>query len=83
MFWHKKRLTSDEYEKIIRRVIGLEADMDRVKALFDNLRTSVSSLRGIFNRKIGGGDDRDDSTTPSGIDDGFNELRKLNKDRSS
>ena len=83
MFWHNKRLTSDEYETIIKRVITLEADMDRIKALFDNIRTSVSSLRGIINRKIGGADDRTDSPTPSGIEDGFDELRKLNKESSS
>ena len=80
MFWHKKKLTSDEYEKLIKRIITLEADVERVRNILDNLGSSVASLRGIFNRKIGGKDVTLEEEQPRGIDDGFNDLRKLNKE---
>ena len=81
MFWRTKKLNSDEYEKLTKRIIVVEADVERVRNLLDNLRSSVSSLRGIVNRKLGGKDDSMDDVPPSGIDDGFDDLRKLNKDK--
>lgn len=80
MFWQTKRLTSDEYERTIKRVITLEADVDRLKRLFENSSSAISSLRGLVNRKLGGKNDRidDDESVPE-IADGFDELRKLNK----
>jgi len=83
MFWSKKRLNSTEFETLTKRIIVIEANIERVRNLVDNLRTNLYSLRGIFNRKIGGGDIEPDSNEVVGIDDGFNDLRKLNKDKKS
>ena len=84
MFWHKKRLTSEEYEKTIKRVITLEAEVDRLKRLLDSSSSAVSSLRGLVNRKLSGKDvNIDEESSVPVIDDGFNDLRKLNKDKSS
>lgn len=55
--------------------------MDRLKRLFENNTSAISSLRGLVNRKLGGKDISIEDTTPTGIDDGFDELRKLNKER--
>lgn len=80
MFWQKKRLTSDEYETTTKRIIVLEADIERLKGILENLRSSVASLRGLVNRKLGGKDiPIEEDSKLDGIDDGFNELRKLNK----
>lgn len=81
MFWHEKRLTSEEYEKTIKRIITLEADVDRLKRLSDNNSSAVSSLRGLVNRKLGGKDIPLEEEPAPLVDDGFNELRKLNKDK--
>jgi len=83
MFWQKKRLNSDEFEDLTKRIIVLEADLSRVRNILDSTGSNLSSLRGIVNRKLGGKVDPVDEEQPRGIDDGFNELRKLNKDKSS
>ena len=53
MFWHKKNLASDEYETILKRIIGLEADIGSLRAKIESQSSLVSSLRGLVNRKIG------------------------------
>lgn len=81
MFWQKKQQNSDEYEKTTKRIIVIEADLERVKNLLDNTGSSIASLRGLVNRKIGGKDVAiEEEAEPRGIDDGFNELRKINKE---
>lgn len=79
MFWFKKRLTSEENETLLKRIIILEADIGRLKGILENLGSSVASLRGLVNRKLGGKDIPIEEESPRGIDDGFDELRKLNK----
>lgn len=84
MFWHKKKLTSDEHEQLTKRLITVEADLQRVRNILDNLGSSVHSLRGLVNRKLGGKFNlAEEEPQPRGIDDGFDELRKLNKDNPS
>jgi len=82
MFWQKKNLRTEEYEILIKRIITLEAENDRFRNLIENLRSSVSSLRGIVNRKLGGKDFVEEPS-PSGINDGFDELRNLNKGQAA
>ncbi len=45
MFW-KKKFGSKEYEELLRRIITLEVEKDRVFNL-------MNSLRGLVNRKFG------------------------------
>ncbi len=53
MFWRKKNLSSEEYEKLVKRIIGLEADVGALRTKIENASSLVSSLRGLVNRKIG------------------------------
>jgi len=64
MFWHKKNLASEEYEIVLKRVIGLEADIGSLRAKIESQSSLVSSLRGLVNRKIGkvAGDDEESET---------------------
>ncbi len=61
MFWHKKNLASGEYEILLKRIIGLEADIGSLRAKIESQSSLVASLRGLVNRKIGKslGDDED------------------------
>lgn len=83
MFWQKKKWSNHD-ELLLKRIIGLEADVERIRAVMDSLNTNMCSLRGLVNRKISGKDPvLDDDTSNTGISDGFDELRKLNKESSS
>jgi len=46
-------LSSEEYEKLLKRVIGLEADIGSLRSKIEQQSTLTSSLRGLVNRKIG------------------------------
>lgn len=80
MFWRNKSLGSEEFEKVLKRVILLEADIDSLKKKIDSVNTNLSSLRGLVNRKLRGepldNSELDDPLGESSIkDDGFNWLR--------
>jgi len=52
MFWRKK-INSNEYEFLFKRLLELSAENAALKNKFENLETTVSNLRGQFNRKLG------------------------------
>ncbi len=52
MFGIKKSLNSEEYEKIIKKVLSLESEIGQTKARLEALNTSYNDLRGKFNRKL-------------------------------
>jgi hypothetical protein len=48
-----RKLTSDEYEKLLRKIVACVGDIDEVKQKIEVLRTNQNSLRGLVNRKMG------------------------------
>lgn len=69
--WFKKRINSDEYEKLAKRITDVET-------LIDKLHSSFMSLRGLIHRKATGDFELEKNTgkkTPGQIDDGLDELR--------
>ena len=52
MFWKNKELTSEEYNKVLKKIGGLEADVFQLAAKYEALNTSYNDLRGKFNRKL-------------------------------
>lgn len=75
MFWHKK-INSHEYEKLSKRLTDIESDIDKLTSKF-------MSLRGLIHRKFTGDLELEDKKETGQIDDGFDELRKINKDKDS
>lgn len=76
MFW-KRKINSDEYEKLSKRITDLEVELDKFTGRF-------MSLRGLIHRKATGDFElRDSKDEIPSIDDGMDELRKLNKASSS
>ena len=70
------RLNSIEYEKLSKRITDLESDIDKFTSKF-------MSLRGLVHRKFTGDIPVDqDEKESAEIKDGFDELRKLNKESS-
>ncbi len=68
--WFKKKLNSEEYEKLSKRLTDIESALDK-------LHSSFMSLRGLIHRKATG-DFTLDSKDPDKremIDDGLNGLR--------
>jgi hypothetical protein len=47
-----KKLNSDEYEKLLKRIVELETERMLLSEKYDILFTSMSSLRGFVNRKV-------------------------------
>ena len=75
---------SEKYEQITKRLITLDADVIRIKTILDNNTSAVASLRGLVNRKLGGKNNiLDEEENPRGIEDGFDELRKINNQQKS
>lgn len=52
MFWHKKKLQSEEFEQLNNRMISLNADFQKIKAEMSAMDSMMRSLRGLVNRKI-------------------------------
>lgn len=50
MFFNK-RVKSEEFETLNRKIILLVGDVDTIKTEVANLKTSMNSLRGFVNRK--------------------------------
>lgn len=48
----KKKINSDEYERISKQVIDLKADIAEIKTNLINLEQQIRSLRGTVNKRI-------------------------------
>jgi len=66
-WWGKKQLNSEEYEKLVRRVLMLETQLTQQEML-------LKSLRGIVSRKLYGGATQEQNQTIK-YNDGFDHLR--------
>jgi hypothetical protein len=61
-FWRHKKydntdknaVNSAEYERIVRKLIDANAEIETLKASIKLLQTDVDNLRGNFNRKLKG-----------------------------
>ncbi len=65
-FFGKKKLNSEEYEKLSKRITDIETTIDK-------LHSSFMSLRGLIHRKSTG--DIELETSEKAIDDGLDSLR--------
>lgn len=45
-------INSNEYERLLKRVLDLETKNARLELLYDKLETNTHSLRGLVNRKL-------------------------------
>ena len=71
MFWRKKKQNEAQYVEVdVRRLIELEAKMDKFEY-------GLNSIRGLVNRKLGNPSNEDESESDL-KDDGLDSLRKLN-----
>jgi uncharacterized protein YoxC len=48
----KKQLNSEEYEKLSKRIIEMESDIQLLASKTNALQTNQNSLRGMVNRKL-------------------------------
>lgn len=53
-FWRNKNLNSDEYEKLQKKIIDLDAKIEKANVDLKILQTNYDNLRGNFNRKLSG-----------------------------
>lgn len=71
-FGSKKKLNSEEYEKLSKRLTDVESAIDKITSSF-------MSLRGLIHRKFTGdlepGEDLKKSSGQDRIDDGLDSLR--------
>lgn len=54
MFWHKKSLQSEDYERLSKQITDQSSQLQQLKAAFELLESNVKSLRGLVNRKLSG-----------------------------
>ena len=71
MFW-KRKINSDEYEKLSKRITDLESELD--KAI-----SKLMSLRGLIHRKATGDFDFNEEKKEKLPSDGLDAIRRLNK----
>ena len=70
----RKKIGSDEFETLLRKIVLIITDIDLLKSKCAALNTNMVSIRGLINRKFGDyGDEEQDLNSPDGLD----ELRKL------
>ena len=68
-FGFKKKVNSEEYEKLSKRITDVESALDK-------LHSSFMSLRGLIHRKATGDIELPDGKkSGQAIDDGLNDLR--------
>lgn len=75
-FFGKPSVGAEAYEKLLNRMTELEVKYYKLESKF-------VSLRGLIHRKNVGDMDFRDEKEVGHIDDGFDELRKLNKEHPS
>lgn len=54
MFWKKKSLPSEDYEKLSKAILETDRKLEQLKVSVEALGSNLKSLRGLVNRKIGG-----------------------------
>lgn len=52
IFWQKKQINSDEYEKLTKKIIELNANYESLIKRVDLIVTDIANLRGRFNQKL-------------------------------
>ena len=62
MFWHKKNLQNEDYEKLTKQITDLSGQLQRLKDSHELLESNVKSLRGLVNRKLSGEKDEIENT---------------------
>lgn len=73
MFFFKKKINSEEYEKLSKRITDAESDIDKLTSKF-------MSLRGLIHRKATGDLDLEpEPVKETKVDDGLDELREFKK----
>lgn len=72
MFWKKKLLPSEDYEKLSKAIIELDRKVEHLKLSVETLESNVKSLRGLVNRKLSG---EREETESLNNDDGFDFFR--------
>lgn len=68
--WFKRKINSDEYEKLSKRITDIESDIDKLTSKF-------MSLRGLIHRKFTGDLEPAESSEEDSISDGLDELRRI------
>ena len=53
---NKELINSVEYERLLKRVVEIAADVATLKTNLENTRTDLASLRGKFNQRLRGAD---------------------------
>jgi hypothetical protein len=61
LFNSNKKINSEEYEKLFKRITELESKIDIASSNCENLKSTVSSLRGLVNRKIAGEETKEET----------------------
>lgn len=52
MFWNKSnKMNSEEFEKVLKRIVDIESKLAALIAKNDALETNITSLRNSVNRK--------------------------------
>lgn len=57
MFWrnnNKKSLSSEEFEKLLRRIIDLDGKIASLEITYKKIEADCNNLRGNFNRRLKG-----------------------------
>jgi hypothetical protein len=62
IFFRNTKVNSDEYEKLTKKIIDLNATVEEIKKKFEVLTTNYNSLRGLINRKLTGKDLEEDQS---------------------
>lgn len=75
----RKRLNSNEYEDLNKKLIAVVTSLDLMESKVYAMTTNMNSLRGLVNRKFGNYDEEDVKEKPLKSSDGLDELRILAK----
>ena len=64
IFFKKKEINSKEFEKIMTDVIVNQKKIEKLEHSVEIMKSSVLSVRGLINRKLGMKDDEDTESNP-------------------